>query len=76
MDTEPPEELNPDSQRQQLGEFVSKPNFKVELVHNKTTFTIVCSFNEPDQEEIEQGYSMLTCHPLTLFANIKWFYCR
>lgn len=59
MDTEPAFDPEAEKQNSREFEFVSKPNFKVELENGDTVFCIVCSFNGPDQEEVEQGYSKL-----------------
>lgn len=55
VDTEEEAEVNPQADKSDFVELKSKPAFRVDLVRDKTTLSMLCSFiNENEQEE---GYS-------------------
>lgn len=55
MDAEIEGEVNPNADKPDIGELRSKPAFRVELVRDKTTLSILCSFI--GDHEQEEGYS-------------------
>jgi len=55
VDTEAEGEVNPNADKPDIGELKSKPSFRVDLVRNKTTLSILCSFIEPHEQE--EGYN-------------------
>lgn len=55
VDAEIEGEVNPNADKPDIGELRSKPAFRVELVRDKTTLSILCSFI--GDHEQEEGYS-------------------
>ena len=55
VDTDSEPEINPQSDKPEIGELKSKPSFKIDLIRSNTTVSLVCSFlNAEDQED---GYN-------------------
>lgn len=50
MDTEEEPEVNPESNKPEIGELKSKPSFRVDMVRGDTTVTVSCSFATPGEE--------------------------
>lgn len=57
VDAEIEGEVNPNADKPDIGELRSKPAFRVELVRDKTTLSILCSFI--GDHEQEEGYNDL-----------------
>ncbi|KAK4872892.1 hypothetical protein RN001_014921 [Aquatica leii] len=55
VDTDTEADMSPEMDKPQIGELKSKPTFKVDLVHDDTTVSLVCSFVTADQQE--DGYN-------------------
>ncbi|KAF5278862.1 hypothetical protein FQR65_LT03551 [Abscondita terminalis] len=55
VDTDNEPEMNPEADKPEIGELKSKPTFKVDLIRDNTTVSLVCSFIGPDQQE--DGYN-------------------
>lgn len=54
VDTEEePEELNPTSDKPDMGEMKSKPQFEVDIVRGSTTLSFTCSFLQGTPQEGE-----------------------
>ncbi|XP_019871906.2 complement component 1 Q subcomponent-binding protein, mitochondrial isoform X2 [Aethina tumida] len=55
VDTEAEPELHENLDKPEIGELKSKPSFDVELIRNKTTVSIRCSFIGPNEQD--EGYN-------------------
>jgi len=55
VDTDAEPEIHSNLDKPELGELKSKPAFKVEIVRGKTTFSVLCSFVGPNEQE--EGYN-------------------
>lgn len=71
MDTENEPEINPSSDKPDIGELKSKPAFRVDLTRDKTTFTMLCSFIE--EQEQEEGYSKYFYNPYYIILTYLFF---
>ncbi|KAK5639750.1 hypothetical protein RI129_010561 [Pyrocoelia pectoralis] len=55
VDTDAEPEINTTSDKPEIGELKSKPSFKIDMVRDNTTVSLVCSFITSDQQE--EGYN-------------------
>ncbi|KAF2880950.1 hypothetical protein ILUMI_25231 [Ignelater luminosus] len=55
VDTDTEAEVHPNMDKPEMAELKSKPSFKIDMVRDNTTVSLVCSFISPDQQE--DGYN-------------------
>lgn len=67
VDTDVEPDVNPNMEKPDIGELKSKPDFRVELIRDKITVSLMCSFVNPAEESeysefISNFFAILITH--------------